>query len=261
MTSANNLYANYSRYFPTKQKVYLINISPDRDGKQYESLSGSVVAFNGDTLDLQVPYATGQIIAADKIRNTTFKVITESFGLGLQIAADLVNLTDDNLLRLRLSSILEVFKRYEMPRVDSTLKVFHLREDSTLSTCKSKFLQCMEREKNGLPFDFSLKEIPVNMSASGIRLVTESTEKSSPLALCVLDLEDGKPPICAIAETAWYRRLGNSTISGHRFITILKSDQNRIGRYVAAMQKSMGIKSVTPRHNWMLLDRMTFDIG
>jgi len=261
MTPVNLLNENYSRFFPLHQKVYLINMSQERDVDQYDSLSGIIVECSGDVLVLRVPYSTGQIIAADGGRNTTFKVITESFGVGLQISADLVRITSDNLLRLRLNSVLEVVKRFEMPRVDSTIKVFHHREDSPLSACKSKFRQIVEREKKGLPLHFTLLENPVNVSVSGIRLVTDQFDKSSPLALCVLDLEDGQPPVCAIAETAWHRRIGTNSVIGHRFITILKSDQNRIGRYVSSLQKSMGIKVSAPRINWMLLDRMTFDNG
>lgn len=261
MAHPASLLSNYSRYFPLKQKVVLINISQEREWDQYDSLSGSIVAYHGDTIDLQVPYSTGQIRDAGRNLNTTYKVITESFGVGMQIAADLVKITSDNLLSLRLSSVLEVFKRCENPRIDSTIKLFHLREENTLATCKVKFRQLVERERKGLPLDLSLKENQVNMSTGGIRLVAESNEKSSPLALCVIDLEDGQPPVCAIAETAWNRRIGASTVIGHRFITILKSDQRRIGRYVAALQKSIGLNPVVARNNWVLLDRMTFDNG
>jgi len=253
---------NYSRFFPLKQKVYLINMSRERDKDQYNSLSGTIIAYSGDTIDLQVPYSTGQIISSDRIRNTTFKIVTESIGVVMQIAADLVNISAVNILCLRLNSVLEVVKRCEMPRIDSTIKVFHHREDSPLSECKTKFIQIVEREKYGLPLHITLQESQVNVSVSGFRLAAEPTEKSSsPLAMCVLDLEDGQPPVCAIAETAWHRRVGASTVIGHRFITILKSDQKRIGRYVSSLQKSMGIKVTAPRNNWMLLDRMTFDNG
>ena len=261
MTQLHYSNENYSRYFPLKQKVYMINMSRERDTNQYDSISGIIAAYSGDVLDVQVQYSTGQIIAADRVLNATFKVITEAFGVGMQIVADLVKLPTDNLLRLRLSSILEVVKRCEMPRIDSTIKVFLNREDSPLSTCKSKFLQIVEREKKGLPLNFQLQENSVNVSVSGFRLAAEPSDKSSPLAMCILDLEDGQPPVCAIAETAWHRRIGANTFIGHRFITILKSDQNRIGRYVSSLQRSMGIKVSAPKNNWFLLDRMTFDNG
>jgi len=257
ITLSRTLYTNYSRFFPANQKVQLINMSQERSRDQFDSLSGNIVSFSGDTIDVQVPYSTGQIIAADKIRNTTYKIITDSFGIGLQIAADLVSISPDNHLRLRLISALEGFKRTSMPRIDSTINVYHLREESTLSSCKSKFIQLVEHQKKGLPFDFALQEKPVNVSASGIRFVTESADKSAPLALCVLDLADGQSPVCAVAETTWQRRNGSTLFSGHRFITILKSDQQRISRYVAVLQRSMGIKFVAPRNNWALLDRMT----
>jgi len=259
MTQSQVLLSNYGRYFPEKQKVYLVDMSRERDNNKFDSLSGNIISYSGDTLDLLVPYSTGQIIAADRIRNMTYKIVTETFGLGLQVQADLINISPKNVLRLRLSSAPEVFRRFEMPRVDSTIKVFHYREENTLSNCKSKFYQLIERVKKGLPLEFKLKENAVNMSASGIRLVSETAEKYSPLALCVLDIEDGLPPICTIAETAWHRRLSSSTISGHRFITIFKSDQNRIVRFVSAQQKTMGIKLSLPKNNWALLDRMTFE--
>jgi len=257
ITLSRTPYSNYSRFFPANQKVHLINMSQERARDQFDSLSGSIVAFSGDTIDVQVPYSTGQIIAADKIRNTTYKIITDSFGIGLQVAADLVSISADNHLRLRLISALEAFKRTAMPRIDSTIKVFHLREENTLSSCKSKFIQLVERQKKGFPFDFTLQEKTVNVSASGIRLVTESVEKSALLALCVLDLADGQSPVCAVAETTWQRRNGSNLFSGHRFITIFKSDQQRINRYVATLHRSLGIKFVAPRNNWALLDRMT----
>jgi hypothetical protein len=233
-------------------------MSQEQNRDQFDSLSGTIVDYNDDIINLHVPYSTGQLISADLMRIMSFKIIGELCGVGLQITADLIKITNDSILCLRLNSALEAFKRFEMPRIDSTFNVFHHREDTTLSTCKSKFHELVEREKKGLPLNIMFRENQVNVSASGIRIVTEAVEKSFPLALCALDLGDGKPPVCAITETAWIRRFGPGTVSGHRFLTILKSDQERISRYVISKQRSMGLKPVVPKKNWALLDRMTF---
>jgi hypothetical protein len=78
--------------------------------------------------------------------------------------------------------------------------------------------------------------------------------------LFFLDVDGIIPPVCAVAEVVWENKDDKKNIvCGHRFIHILKADQERINRHVQDIQKKQGITAVTPKTNWELLDRMTFE--
>lgn len=248
---------NFNRYFRLKQRAYLINISEARDRDQYESLSGTIVECNGELLALQIPYAIDQEATGD----ITYKLTSESMGGGIQIMADLVKVTQGNVFHLKLRGNLEMYQRRQTPRLDVALKLFQIRKDASLAVYRKEYRRIVEYLNNqGLPPNLKLQETPINLSAGGLCITIEPNVLASSLALFFLDLNDGKQPVCAIAELVWSRNENGKQMGGHRFLQISKLDQERIGQYVHAHLKDKGA-GAAPKINWELSDRMTFQEG
>lgn len=254
----NSQQTDYSRYFAIRQKATLINMSEDREREHFESLSGYVVARHGDMIELHIPYPVDHdpLGSAEK---TSYKLTSESLGNGIQVIGDLIRVIAGNIFQLQLRGNLELFQRRRAPRIDTTVKLFNLRRDVSLTLLRKEWKRIVEYMKSkGLPPAVVLHDTPVNLSIGGIRLSTGATTLPLPLSLFFFDFDDGLPPICTLAETVWHKLENDELICGHRFIQIQKSDQERIGRYVQSIQKQLGIATTTAaKTNWELLDRMT----
>jgi hypothetical protein len=257
MSKATTTHSDFSRYFAVKQRAYLINISEERDREQYESLSGTIVSCSGDSIALQIPYATGQENPETSTRKMTYKLASESMGDGIQIMADLVGITTSNVFHLQLHGSLEMYQRRQTPRIDKTIKVFQIRRDTSLSVYRKEFKRIMDgMNTKGVRPNLKLQETPINLSSGGLRISIEALEPISPLSMFFLDLDADRPLVCAVAELVWSRHDKDKLVCGYRFMQIRKADQERISRYVQSIQKDQGIAEAT-RTCWDLLDRMT----
>lgn len=252
---------DYSRYFAIKQKVSLINVSEERDREYFESLSGFVMARHGDVVELHIPYPIEQEAPNNSASKISFKLTSESMGNGIQVMTELTKVTAGNIFHLQLHGNLELFQRRKTPRIDADISLLHLRRDLSLTFFRKEWKRIVEYMKaKGLPANFALHETAVNLSMGGIRLATEANKQHSPLSMFFLGIDDGQPPVCALAENVWQNMENNELICGHRFIQILKSDQERINRYVQAIQKRLGLPVLAGKTNWELVDQMTFSI-
>ena len=260
MVNTPGQHTDYSRYFSLKQKAFLINMSEERSREHYESLSGFIVNRYKDTIELQIPYLTGQECPETTSQKATYKLTTEAFGSGLQIIAELIKITSGNIFHLQLRGNMELYQRRKTTRVDTTIKLFHARQNFPLNQYRKEFRRIMEYMKSqGLPPNLNLREVPVNLSMGGIRLAIEPQDQPSPLSMFFLDVDGNMPPVCAVAESAWQHQDDKELICGHRFIHILKADQERINLHVQAVQKKLGITVAASKTNWELLDRMTYE--
>jgi hypothetical protein len=258
MSNAHTPHVDFSRYFAKKQRVYLINISEGRYREQYESLSGTIVSCGGASIALQIPYATGQECPETFARQTTYKLTSEYMGGGIQIMADLVRITADNVFHLKLHGRLEMFQRRQTPRIDTTIKAFQIRRDASLSTYRKEFRRIMDgMQSKGIRPSLKLQEAPINLSVGGVRIGIEALEPVSPLSMFFLDLHADQPLVCAVAELVWNRDEIGTRVCGYRFVQIHKADQERIIRFVRSIQKGLGIAASASRTYWELLDRMS----
>jgi len=258
MSNAHSPHVDYTRYFVVKQKVFLINISEGRQRELFESLSGSIVSCKGASIAVQIPYATGQECQETGTRQTTYKLASEYMGGGIQIMADLVRVTADNVFHLKLHGRMEMYQRRQTPRVDATIMAFQIRRDTSLAVYRKEFRRIMDgMQSKGIRPNLTLQEALINLSAGGMRIAIEAVEPVSPLAMFFLDLAADQPLICAVAELTWKRREEDKLVCGYRFMQINKADQERIIRYVQSTQKELGITASAARTYWELLDRMT----
>lgn len=257
MNKNNASHTDFSRYFAAKQRVYLINISEKRDREQYESLSGTIVSCSGDSIALQIPYATGQECPETSTQQTMFKLTSEFMGNGIQLMADLVRVTAGNVFHLKLHDNLEMYQRRQMPRIDTTIKLFQIRRDTSLTVYRKEFRRIMDGMiTKGVRPNLKLQESFINLSAGGIRIASDALEPASPLSMFFLDLDADQPLVCAVAEVVWKRHEKDKMVYGYRFMQLRKADQERISRYVQLIQKEQGITASAPRTYWELLDRM-----
>jgi hypothetical protein len=250
---------DYSRYFSLRQKVFLINISEERDAEHYESMSGFITARHGDVIELSIPYPVEleSVVSPDRI--TTYKLTSEAMGNGIQVLTDLVRVTQGTTLHLKLHGVLELFQRRSSPRIDTTLNMFHLRRDFSLTFFRKEWRRVVEYlDARGLPPNITLRSTPVNLSLGGIRLTTPEQAQISPLSMFFLHLNDGFPPVCTLGELVWNRSENNDTTCGYRFIQIRKKDRERINRHIQMFQKERGIVVASGKTNWELHEAMSY---
>lgn len=250
-------HGDYSRYFSSRQRVFLINISDERDREHFESLSGTILSCNREVLMLQVPYATDLPCPAKGGKPVTFKLTTEAMASGIQVMADLEKV-EENILHLRLRGALELYQRRATSRIDTTLKMFQIRRDASLAVYRKEFKRVMDGMRTlGVRPKLVLKETGVNLSMGGLRILVDPEETIFPLAMFFLDLDAGQPLVCAVAELVWMQRKEDFLACGYRFMQISKADQERINKFVLALRAEQGLPVPAARPHWELLDRMS----
>jgi c-di-GMP-binding flagellar brake protein YcgR len=181
-------------------------------------------------------------------------------GSGIQIMADLVSFTASNVFLLKLHGSLEMYQRRRMPRIETTIQMFQIRRDTSLSVYRKEFRRIMDTMKTkGVRPNLKLQQTPINLGTGGICIAIETLEPISPLSMFFLDLDASQPLVCAIAEMVWNRLENDKLVCGYRFIQIHKTDQDRISCYVQSIQKDRGIAVSASRTNWELLDRMIYE--
>lgn len=255
----DNSHSDYSRYFSLKQRVYLINMSTERDIEEFESLSGIISSRHGDRIDLHLPYSIGLESPAITGYTTSFKLTSESMGSGIQVMTDLLDIVQGNVFQLKLRGTLEMFQRRTSVRVDTTAGFYQLKRDFSLSFYRKEWRRVTAYLKTkGLPPNLPLHMTHLNLSMGGIRVAAEPREQQSPLSMVFIDLNDGTYPVCAVAEAVWSRKDDDEIVTGHRFIQILKHDQERLNRYVVDLLKNQGADVPLGKKNWELLDQMIY---
>lgn len=258
MSKSHNTHTDFSRYFTLKQRAYLINTSKDRDLEQFESLSGSIVSCSRDTISLQIPYATGQAPGDGPAGRRTYKLTSEAMGHGIQIMADLLEVSPGNILQLKLHGSLEMYQRRQTPRIDTAIKIFQIRRDATLAVYRKEFKRIMDGMKtHGTRPNINLQKAEINLSAGGIRIAADAMEPAFPLSMFFLELDTSQQLVCAVAESVWVRHEKARHVCGYRFVQIRKADQERISRFVLSLQKDMGLTAPAPKTSWELIDRMS----
>ena len=254
--SNNTLVSDYSRYFGLRQKVYLVNMSADRDSGLYESLSGVVVASGMNVIKLMVTHSACE----DSAEGTTYKLTSEALGSGIQVLADLVAIEPGNVFECRMHGTLELFQRRTSPRVDLSAPIFHLNRNNSLAFFKKEWKRIMDKLNNNIVLPgLDLLETGINLSASGIGITLEATNRPTPISMFFLELDKGLP-ICVLAETIWERRMEDGLRCGFRFIHILKVDQERINNCVNDEIRKSGGTTVDFKRNWALVDKMVSDL-
>lgn len=243
---------SYDRYFSRGQKVFLIDISQDRDPSVYHSISATVVASNDTTITIKTPYRLFSGQSAPPEPGMQFKITTEAMGMGVQLRTELLATPAPEILELRPVGEMEVYQRRRLPRVNVQLPFLYVLQNSSLAAFKREWRRVVNDLHQPTPPRLKLQDTLLNISAGGIRF--DLTTPPTPLAITIVDIQDGGPLICTVAELVWQqiRPEDGAFVCGHRFLEILKEDQARLAAFV----DTVGGSTSRIRDNWDLQDKM-----
>ena len=231
---------NYQRYFKPGQQLLLKALHDPEQNSYTELMSVFIVSLEGDFLLLSLPYGADAVNQYPFNEGLPFEITTEAMGLGIRTTGSFQRKFGGNQFTLQLDSDLQMFQRRFSQRYDCKLGIRFSRAAKTLKTMREvweKNIEVLHSPEAPLIFD-GFKSSQVNISSGGIRFSIKPPGDQGELCLLLINLEDSKPPVCAIAEVVWTCIQDESTVTvGTRFIKILSEDQQRIDNYIdKAMQ-------------------------
>lgn len=232
---------NYQRYFKPEQSLLLrVDDEVKQDGRT-ELMSVSVVALEEDRLLLSLPYGADIVDAHPFTEDMPFIITTEVMGLGVRATGRFLGKTEGNRFTLQLHPDLQMFQRRISQRLNCQLGIRFSRAARTLQTMKEiweRNLEVLHSPEAPLIFE-GFKQTRINISSGGIRLSIKPPADQGELCLILINLEDGRPPICAISEIVWACMEDETAVTaGMRFINILSEDQQRIEDFIDRQKSS-----------------------
>ena len=232
---------NYQRYFKPGQQLLLKALHDTEQNGRTELMSAFIVALEKDYLLLSLPYGTGAVDQYPFKEGLLFEVTTESLGVGIRTTGHFKQKLTEDQFTLQLNSDLQVFQRRITQRFDCKLGIRFSRAGKTLQAMREvweKNIEALHSAEAPLIFK-GFKSSQINISAGGIRFSMKPPCNQGDLGLVLVNLEDGKPPVCAVTEVVWIFMKDKSAVSaGMRFINILSEDQQRIENYIAKNKKT-----------------------
>ncbi|MFK5925380.1 MAG: PilZ domain-containing protein [Desulfuromusa sp.] len=231
---------NYQRYFKSGQQLLLrVQNDAEHNGRT-ELMTVFVVSIEEETLLLSLPYGADAVEQYPFNEGRSFEVSTEAMGLGIRTTGNFEKKIDGSQFTLKLNPDLEMFQRRISQRFDCQLGIRFSRAAKTLQTMREiweKNLKVLHSPEAPLVFD-GFKSYRVNISSGGMRFSIKPPADQGELCLVLINLEDGKPPACAIAEVVWACMQDESAVTaGMRFINILSEDQQRIDAFINKHKK------------------------
>ena len=251
---------NYATYFSRGQKIFLINITPGRDDSIFDAFSSTIVSCNNRQFELHPRYNLHHGDEGILSEGMLFKVTAESFGSGVQFVGKVTSVHSGSFI-LEPTDQMEMYQRGQVPRTDIVTGFRSFTKTAPLAFFRHEWRRFIDSIASGRTEKFDLPEIQLNLSAGGLRYVVDRSDHQTDLAMIFLDLQDGNPPICAVAEQLWRRSLPEEegVAIGRRFVLIKKTDQIRIQSLIDLKLKKNQKKPVPERNNWELLDRMIYN--
>ena len=237
---------NYQRYFKSGQQLLLKALHDTEQNKYTELMSVFVVSVEADSLVLSLPYGADAVNQYPFKEGLLFEITTEAMGLGVKTTGTFKKKIDGNQFRLQLNPDLQMFQRRISQRFDCKLGVRFSRAAKTLQTMREiweKNIEVLHSPEAPIIFD-GFKLCQINISSGGIRFSIKPPGNQGELCLVLVNLEDGKPPVCAIAEVVWVCMQDESAVTaGMRFINILSEDQQRIDDFIAKAKTTDPVSS------------------
>ncbi len=227
---------NYQRYFKSGQQLLLKVLTEAEQQERTELMTVVVVSLEEDSLVVSLPYGKDAVDQYPFSEGLVFEISTEAMGLGIRTTGSYEKKIDGDQFSLKINPDLEMFQRRISQRFDCQLGIRFSRAAKTLQTMREiweKNIEVLHSPEVPLVFD-GFKTCRVNISSGGIRFSIKPPGDQGELCLILINLEDGNPPVCAIAEIVWACMQDESAITaGMRFINILNEDQQRIDHFIA----------------------------
>ena len=230
---------NYQRYFKPDQQL-LLKACHEEDSCT-ELMSAFVVSVEEGILVLSLPYGADAVDQYPFKEGLLVEVTTEAMGLCVRTTGHFKKKIDGNQFSLQLNPELKMFQRRITQRFDCKLGIRFSREGETLQAMREiweKNIEVLHSPEAPLIFS-GFKSCQVNLSSGGIRFLIKPPCNQGDLGLVLINLDDGKPPVCAVTEVVWTFMKEKSAISaGMRFINILSEDQQRIDHFIAKFKNN-----------------------
>lgn len=231
----------YPKFFKNGQKVQLKARQPQPPEGHNERLSAIVEGCDDLSFHLRLPYGKNAAAQYPFVKDMLFELSTDALGLGVkaQVAFDRP-LTGESI-RVEIQPGLEMFQRRVQPRIDCTLGMRFTRSLQSLESMRESWRKNVEFLQNAEKPPQLKGFIPceMNLSSGGVRFSMNPPATASDLCLMLIDLDDGRVPICALAEIIWAEEQFESKMlrTGMQFISILDQDQKRIENYIQSQLK------------------------
>jgi hypothetical protein len=226
---------NYHRYFKPGQQLLLKALHGTEQDDYTELMRVFVISREEDSLLLSLPYGADAAKQYPFHKGLLFEITAETMRVGIRATGSFLKKIEGNQFTLQLNPDLQMFQRRFTQRFDCELGVRFSRTTKNLQTVREiwkKNIEVLHSPEAPLIFD-GFKSCQVNISSSGIRFSTKTPGNQGEICLILINLGDGKPPVCAITEAVWSRIQDTSAVViATRFINILSEDQQRIDTFI-----------------------------
>lgn len=251
---------NYETYFSKGQKVFLINLSEDRDESIFDAFSATIMNCDNMHFELRPRYLLHHGDHGHLEKGMIYKITAESFGAGVQFIGK-IRAVNSNSFIMEPTDQMEMYQRGQVPRTDVMLGFRSFTKTAPLVFFKNEWKRFIESTESGRSSKYDLAATSLNLGVGGLRHVVNRSDHQTDLAMLFIDLEDGEPPVCSIAEQLWRRSLpdDDGIAVGRRFVLIRKSDQKRIQLFIERHFKKQKKGTLPDKNNWELLDRMIYN--
>ncbi len=230
---------NYQRYLKQGQKLVLQVQRDDAASPRTELIAVALVSLEANRALLTVPYPSESIDHYPFESGVKFTATTEAMGMGVRVTGFFDRAVDHNSFILKLEPDLQLFQRQLHPRLDCDLGVRFSRAAKTLQSMRAIWLRNLDLlySKDAPLFYEGFKPCRTNISVGGIRFTIKPPANQGELCLILVNLQDSKPPVCAVAEIIWSCTINELAVTaGMRYINILGEDQNRIASFIKKHQ-------------------------
>ncbi|PLX96653.1 MAG: hypothetical protein C0622_14385 [Desulfuromonas sp.] len=226
---------NFQRYFRSDQQVVLQVTNPADQNGRTELMTAYVVSSNNGILVVSLPYGENALDKYPFNEEMIFEITTNALGMGLRAHGTFSQKISGRRFAIKLRPDLQMFQRRQSPRIDCQLGIRFSRASNTLQAMREIWEKNVKllSSPEAAPMLDGFKPAKINLSPEGIRLTIKPPAVTGELCLVLIDLGDGKQPVCVIAEIIWSAGKDESSIvAGMRFINILQEDQQRIDKYI-----------------------------
>lgn len=225
----------YKRYFKNGQRILLTALEQKEDGRK-EYLTAIINGGDESSFIVSLPYSEDAANQYPFSPGMQFEISSESLGLGVRVTSQFKKQLDGKRISLQISNDLQMFQRRNTPRIDCKIGIRFTRGQGALKALRKtweKNIKLLHSPAAPLIFE-GFKPCHVNISSGGIRFNLRPPVNTAELCLLLLNLDDGKAPVCTLAEVVWTQPGKDESIfaSGMRYINILEDDQQRIADFV-----------------------------
>ena len=235
------------KYFKEDQKISLRALDADGELKKIDALTCYLKVQGQGFIDLTIPYGSSQDESYPFDPATPFEILSDSMGVGIRLTGRFDKYLQNNLVRIRHNSDLQLIHRRVEDRRHVPLELGYTKGKGKLRS----FRQQWEKNVKILENASDLTKLPkfpkvdVNISMTGVGFKIKTPIEVADLCLLFINLGDGKPPVCTMSEVVWREEeeADGRCMAGFQFLNILEADRKRIQRFVKNPPKKESAES------------------